>query len=512
MMFLLYFIAFMSVLTYAPASEIDDQINIVHFAFSVPLPIGSLARALYVAVNFFSVSCRGQEFATNPGELTLYGGPILYLIVQSICYFLLLLWWDSGRFRLALPWKRASTANSDSEHDVGAAGAEKQYINAEISRVGSSNDGLRVIDITKSFSRKMVAVENVTFGVPRGEVFALLGPNGAGKTTTINMIRGDMAPNSGEIFVENIPVTRRRAEARSHLGVCPQFDAMDRMTVVEHLRFYAQVRGVKDVEHNVSQVIRAVGLEAFQTRMGEKLSGGNKRKLSLGIALMGNPTVLLLDEPSSGMDAAAKRTMWKTLASVQKGRSLVLTTHSMEEADALASRAGILAKKMLAVGTSDDLRKRWGDGYYIHLVLKSAPASTEAEMHSVKDWIQGRFRGAVVEQRSFHGQVRYSVPIWRGENEDGDDITPTAASQRGGSGVNRIFKALEEAKEALGLEYYSVSQTTLGVFFLLLLPPPHFVVHTNCIIDQVFLTIAGSANIAEEGYDVKKKKWFKFWK
>ena len=147
-----------------------------------------------------------------------------------------------------------------------------------------------------------------------------------------------------------------------------------------------QVRGVKDVGHSVSQVIRAVGLEAFQTRMGEKLSGGNKRKLSLGIALMGNPTVLLLDEPSSGMDAISKRTMWETLADVQKGRSLVLTTHSMEEADALASREEN-AKKMLVVGTSDDLRKRWSDGYYIHLFLKSAPASTEAEMYNVKGWV-----------------------------------------------------------------------------------------------------------------------------
>ena len=111
-------------------------------------------------------------------------------------------------------------------------------------------------------------------------------------------------------------------------------------------------------EHNVSQVIRSIGLEAFQTRMGKKLSGGNKRKLSLGIALIGNPTVLLLDEPSSAMDAASKPTMWKTLAQVQKGRSLVLTTHSMEEADVLASRVGILTEKMLAVGTNNDLQKR----------------------------------------------------------------------------------------------------------------------------------------------------------
>merc|ERR1711977_756619 len=135
-------------------------------------------------------------------------------------------------------------------------------------------------------------------------------------------------------------------------------DAMDQMTVVEHLQFYARVRGVPDVEHNVREVIRAVGLESFSSRMAAKLSGGNKRKLSLGIALIGNPTVLLLDEPSSGMDAAAKRVMWKTLAAVVPGRSLLLTTHSMEEADALADRAGIMAKRMLAMGTPDGLRHK----------------------------------------------------------------------------------------------------------------------------------------------------------
>lgn len=97
--------------------------------------------------------------------------------------------------------------------------------------------------------------------------------------------------------------------------------------MTEHLEFYARVRGVPDVQHNVTEVIKAVGLTAFSARMAAKLSGGNKRKLSLGIALIGNPTVLLLDEPSSGMDAASKRVMWKTLAAVVPGRSLLLTTH-----------------------------------------------------------------------------------------------------------------------------------------------------------------------------------------
>jgi ABC-type multidrug transport system ATPase subunit len=101
---------------------------------------------------------------------------------------------------------------------------------------------------------------------------------------------------------------------------------MDTMTVSEHLIFYARIRGVEDPRHNAQEVIQAVGLQSYAGQMAAKLSGGNKRKLSLGVALMGNPTVLLLDEPSSGMDAASKRVMWRTLASVVPGRSLVLTT------------------------------------------------------------------------------------------------------------------------------------------------------------------------------------------
>src|ERR1700712_4130374 len=147
---------------------------------------------------------------------------------------------------------------------------------------------------------------------------------------------------------------------------------MDQMTVLEHLRFYARIRGVLEVEHNVDAVIKAVGLQAFTSRMAAKLSGGNKRKLSLAIALIGNPTVLLLDEPSSGMDAASKRVMWKTLASIVPGRSLVLTTHSMEEADALANRAGIMAGRMLALGTTEYLRRKHGDAYHVHIVHSQA--------------------------------------------------------------------------------------------------------------------------------------------
>ena len=493
-MFLLYFIAYLSVLTYAPTAKVDDYLLIAHFTIALITPAGNLVRALFVALNVFATTCLEQNYiASYPGRITLYGGPILYLIGQSLFLFGILLWWDSGSI-----WARIRRKQYKSE-DAEEADPLDDEIAAEVKRVAASpDDGLRVQHITKAYGSN-VAVQDITFGVKRGEVFALLGPNGAGKSTTISLIRGDILPShtSGEIYVEDIPISKRRAAARNHLGVCPQVDACDQMTVLEHLRFYARVRGVDNVEHNVREVVRAVGLEPFQLRMAAKLSGGNKRKLSLGIALMGNPSVLLLDEPSSGMDVCAKRVMWRTLASVVPGRSLVLTTHSMEEADALADRAGIMGKKMLALGTSEGLRRKHGDRYHVHLIMKTAPHTPDADMNNVKAWVSDNLPGAAVEEKTFHGQLRFSVPASRptpqqftSDSKSAESSTDAiqSANERDASrsGIGALFTMLDEHKEELGFEYYSVSQTTL---------------------DQVFLTIVGKHNIEEENYgQVVKKK------
>ncbi|KAJ9227162.1 hypothetical protein DTO027B5_830 [Paecilomyces variotii] len=502
-MFLIYFIAYLSVLTYAPTTKIDSYVNIAHFTIAIVTPVGSLARSMFVSLNIFSILCRDRQVAPYAGEITLYGGPILYLILQTFFLFGLLLWLESGPtfFRF-----RDRGKNNDAE--------ERDHIDDDISneltRVSSANDGLRVLHLTKAFG-KSIAVQDVTFGVSRGEVFALLGPNGAGKTTTISLIRGDMQPSNSEseIFVENVSVVRHRATARSHLGVCPQFDAMDQMTVLEHLRFYARIRGVPDVEHNVREVIFAVGLTPYGNRMAAKLSGGNKRKLSLGIALIGNPAVLLLDEPSSGMDAASKRVMWRTLAAVVPGRSLVLTTHSMEEADALANRAGIMVAKMLALGTTEYLRRKYGNRYHVHLVHSAAPHTSSEDMERIRVWIRSTFPGADIEQKTYHGQLRFSVPVsfsssssssitlheqgaditYNSKDEIQTRITRTESSSSSSNpfqlpvlskprGISTLFSLLEGHKEDLGVAYYSVSQTSL---------------------DQVFLTIVGQHNVQEEG-------------
>ncbi|KAJ9151144.1 p-loop containing nucleoside triphosphate hydrolase protein [Pleurostoma richardsiae] len=526
-MFLIYLIGYLCTITYAPVNKVDDYLIMVHFLVAAFAPIGSIVRTLFLALNLFSVACTGTQLSTTPGGILQYGGPILYLVLQSVILFILLLWLDSGDvggwlrrlFRKAVRPRAAPEDPVVSDEEVA-----NELVRVTTSGRGdgtSSTDGLRVMHLTKTFGKNTV-VDNVTFGIKRGEVFALLGPNGAGKSTTISLVRGDIKPSGrgGEILVEDISVTKHLATARSHLGVCPQFDAVDQMTVREHLRFYARIRGIPDIEHNVQAILRAVGLTAFADRQASALSGGNKRKLSLGIALMGNPTVVLLDEPSSGLDAAAKRIMWRTLAAVVPGRSILLTTHSMEEADALAGRAGILAKRMLAMGTTEQLRARFGDALHVHLVCKGAPHTPKEDMLRVLAWVAREFPGAEVEEKTYHGQMRFSVPAAEVLARFADE---TAAAEKkvaysGGalmdekkgcsssssllpssppssqSAVGQLVVILEERRKELGIEHFSVSPTTL---------------------DQVFLTIVGRHNVQEENYGENKdgqKKKMKVWK
>ena len=487
--FLIYFIAFMAVLTYVDPASQSKALNIAHFTIAAIAPIANVQRALFISLNIFSLSCRDRSLVNYPGDITAFGGPILYLILQCLILFGLLLWWDSGSLYRRLRNKKKSNHIDDTI-------SKDANVSNELTRVVSSRDGLRVLNLTKQFKNNL-AVDNITFGVPRGEVFALLGPNGAGKSTCISLIRGDIQPSrhGGDIFVEDVSVIAHRAQARSRLGVCPQFDAMDTMTVFEHLNFYAHIRGVSDPKHNAHAVMQATGLTAYADRMAAKLSGGNKRKLSLGIALMGNPAVLLLDEPSSGMDAASKRVMWKTLASVVPGRSLVLTTHSMEEADALADRAGIMASRMLALGSTDYLRRRHGDSYYVHLVHAAAPHTSDTDMDKLIEWVKKELPHARIEHQTYHGQVRFEVPSESRFDDvaSGEKPVITDISGKATMSVSKLFASLEAARQELGIEHYSVSRATL---------------------DQVFLRIVTAHNVSEEDGTLanrpKKKRRFRW--
>ena len=188
--------------------------------------------------------------------------------------------------------------------------------------------------------------------------------------------------------------------------------------------------------------------------------------------------------------------MWQTLTSVAAGRSIVLTTHSMEEADALANRAAILAGKLLALGTSDYLRRKHGHRLHVHLLMKTAPHTPNDEVERVKAWISSAFPEALIDEKNFHGQVRFNVPAKSRTNrvkvpDEQDSIScidnkshPTALQTQTKSPIASLFSTLEANKQKVGFEYYSVGQTTL---------------------DQVFLSIVGKHAVEEEGYEAEKK-------
>ncbi|KAK7416540.1 hypothetical protein QQX98_005144 [Neonectria punicea] len=488
--FAIYLISFMFILQRSSSSSVEKNITIAHYVIAIFFPAGSLFRALAVGLNVNSLACDGDVFYSYPAAMDAYGSPILYLVLQAAILFSIILYNDSGNKIPSFLSRKEKPAASKSMQPE----PDDQEMAHELTNVYADNtkEGLSVQNLTKLFG-KFTAVDNITFGIPHGQIFALLGPNGAGKSTTISLIRGDIQPsvNGGDAFIEKTSVKDQRALARSHLGVCPQFDAIEPMTVLEHLRIYTRLRGVSDVEHQVQAIIRAVGLEAFVNTMAPHLSGGNKRKLSLGIALAGNPSVILLDEPSSGLDAAAKRIMWRTLESLSPDRSILLTTHSMEEADALASRAGILARHMLAIGDVDTLRQRFNDSLYVHLVSQSAPHSAPEEMQNMRACVLHLFSGAQVESETYSGQMRFSVPaaavLQQTSSRSGDPNNRTSA-------IGQLILMLEENKSALGIKHHSVSPTTLN---------------------DVFLAIVGQHSVQEEGYGPNSggdgpSKWRKF--
>ncbi|KAI0673936.1 P-loop containing nucleoside triphosphate hydrolase protein [Trametes maxima] len=388
-MFVLYLAAYLLTLTYAKTSEAGKDLTIIHYTMSILSPVASALRASFVSVNLFSLLCDGSNpvTASSLGDVSRYGGPILYLFIYGFVLFGILVWVDSGSL---LP-RKITRARKQTPSAPAATSAEAttpgrvagKDVNDEAAVVADSADALRVLSIVKAFGKASNrVVDNVSFGVSQNTIFALLGPNGAGKTTTFNVIRGDVIPDEGDVLINGVSIVHHPRSARLSLGVCPQFTAIDsQLTVREHLLVYGRLKGLyrgDELRSNVERLMQAMSLHMYADRLASKLSGGNQRKLSLAIALIGNPSVVLIDEFSTGIDAKMKRDMWGTLRNVAVGKAIVITTHSMEEASALANKVGILAKKMLAVGTTDSLVERYAT-YEVHFSCRTREEVAHAQ-------------------------------------------------------------------------------------------------------------------------------------
>ncbi|XP_034472561.1 ATP-binding cassette sub-family A member 3 isoform X2 [Drosophila innubila] len=305
--------------------------------------------------------------------------------------------------------------------------------------------GLQMRNIKKKFGKKMV-VKGLSINMFEDEITVLLGHNGAGKTTTISMLTGMFPPTSGTAIINGSDIRTNIQGARMSLGICPQHNVLfDDMSVGNHIRFFSRMKGLKGaaVEKEVQKYLELIQLENKANSKSSKLSGGMKRKLSVCCALCGDTKVVLCDEPSSGMDPAARRQLWDLLQKEKMGRTLLLTTHFMDEADILGDRIAIMCDgELKCYGTSFFLKKHYGSGYSLICVKEDNcdPAEVTALLSLYIPGIQPK--------SDIGAELSYALP------------------DRYSDKFEKMFGALEERSADLHLSGYGVGITSMEEVFM----------------------------------------------
>uniref|UniRef100_A0A4W5NMZ9 P-type phospholipid transporter n=1 Tax=Hucho hucho TaxID=62062 RepID=A0A4W5NMZ9_9TELE len=380
----------------------------------------------------------GENRFRSPLAWDMVGKNLFAMAVQGVVFFTI---------TVLIQYRFCIKASTDQK----PIGEEDEDVARERQRIlggGGQSDILELKQLTKVYNRKQKpAVDRLCVGIPPGECFGLLGVNGAGKTSTFKMLTGDSIVTSGEAYLAGKSVLTEINEVHQNMGYCPQFDAInDLLTGREHLEFYAILRGVpeKEVCEVAEWGIRKLGLIKYVDKAAGSYSGGNMRKLSTAMALIGGPPVVFLDEPTTGMDPKARRALWNCILSIVKeGRSVVLTSHSMEECEALCTRMAIMVNgRFRCLGSVQHLKNRFGDGYTIILRV----AGPDPDLRPVMEFIEKELPGSTLKEKH-RNMLQYQLSSSK-------------------TSLARIFSILAKNKEWLHIEDYSVSQTTLDQVFV----------------------------------------------
>uniref|UniRef100_A0A8D0P7M5 ABC transporter domain-containing protein n=1 Tax=Sus scrofa TaxID=9823 RepID=A0A8D0P7M5_PIG len=302
-------------------------------------------------------------------------------------------------------------------------------------------------DYVKGKHEKVEALKGLVLDVYEGHITALLGHSGAGKTTLLNILSGLSVPTSGSVTIYNNKLSAvADLENLSQLtGVCPQVNVQfGFLTVRENLRLFAQIKGIQPqgAEQEVQRVLRDLEMENIQDILAQNLSGGQKRKLTLGIAILGDPQVLLLDEPTAGSDPLSRHRVWNLLKERKSDRVILFSTQFMDEADLLADRKVFISNgRLRCAGSSLFLKKKWGIGYHLSLHLKET-----CDPDSITSLVKQHIPEAKLAAQSEEKLV-YILPLER---------------------TNRfpdLYRDLDRCSNQ-GIENYGVSMTTLNEVFL----------------------------------------------
>ncbi|ACB07895.1 ABC transporter ATP-binding protein [Candidatus Korarchaeum cryptofilum] len=233
---------------------------------------------------------------------------------------------------------------------------------------------VEVKNLSKSFG-EVKAVNNISFDVEEGSIFGLLGPNGAGKTTTLRMIYGVLRPDSGSVRVLGIDVWEEPRKAKSLMGVMPEDTGIyPRLTAEENLIYFGKVRGMDEhkLRRRVSELLKILGLEEKRFTIADKLSKGQKQKVAFARAILDEPPILILDEPTLGVDVMSAREIRNMIVDYARaGRTVILSTHNMWEAEKLCTHVGIISEgKMRYVGKREDLEKLYEEKEFEEIFLR----------------------------------------------------------------------------------------------------------------------------------------------
>uniref|UniRef100_A0A8C4H680 ABC transporter domain-containing protein n=1 Tax=Dicentrarchus labrax TaxID=13489 RepID=A0A8C4H680_DICLA len=391
--------------------------------------------------------------------------PLLMLVVDCILYLLLAIYLDQvlpGEFgmRRSLVYflkpsywskRRKRYVEVSSVYDTEVKGTPGVDESVEpVSPEFRGKEAIRINNIQKVYREKdnvVEALRGLTFDIYEGQITALLGHSGAGKSTLMNILCGICPPTNGSATIYGSPVAEiaDASEMKQLVGICPQFNIIfDVLTVEEHLRIFAAIKGIPpgDIDAEVTKVLKDLDLEKIMTAQAKNLSGGQKRKLSVGIAILGDPKILLLDEPTAGMDPCSRHQVWSLLKSRRAGRVTVLSTHYMDEADILADRKAVISQGQLkCVGSSLYLKIKCGVGYHLRMSINE-----RCEAEKITLVVKQHVPKAKLS-RQHEAELTFTLPF------ESMDTFPGLFSELDG-------------QPNLGIINYGVSMTTLEDVFL----------------------------------------------
>jgi len=367
---------------------------------------------------------------------------------EPLWFFLTPRYWGFGQSKPNAPLPLTINPSEPDSGDNGSSIHLKDF---------SSKEGVCASHLLKIYQKwpfiktksDVLALRNFSATIHEGEIFCILGHNGAGKTTTVGMLTGLFEPTLGDATIYGHSIVSSMDQIRRIMGVCPQHDILwNELTAKEHLEIFADLKGIaRSVrEEVIKEKLESVGLYNVRNKKAGSFSGGMKRRLSVAISCIGDPKIIFMDEPTTGMDPVSRRHVWNLIQELKQNRVIILTTHSMEEADVLGDRIAIMSHgEIKCLGTPLHLKNKYGDGYRINATAR--PDAVEDAKSHIMELLPGANLIAETNQYLIFGLPHSHL----------SQIVP-------------FFKVLEHEKRDHGesalISQCSISHTTLEEVFL----------------------------------------------